>query len=158
MVQHLFRHRQRKRLCVQCFRFLHHILYSKFSFSSSSSSSYSVFVQSSPFSRNGRIHPIPSAIAYTPSLHFPCFREFFFFKPIVSVSSSTCFFKVFFGDLCFFLPFSSKFRATLETLSSSFLSTCPHHLTLFAVSNRSIVSLNPNMSICFLAVFLPTTF
>ena len=36
-------------------------------FSSSSSSGYSVFIQCFPFSRDGRIYPIPSAISRTPS-------------------------------------------------------------------------------------------
>ena len=38
----------------------------------------------------------------------------------------------------FLLSLTSRFRATLKTLSSSFLSTCPYHLTPFAVANRSI--------------------
>ena len=37
------------------------------------------------------IYPIHSAIARTPSLHLSHIRVCFFFKPIFSVSSSTCF-------------------------------------------------------------------
>ena len=49
-----------------------------------SSSSYSVFIPCCLLSRDGRIHPIPSAIARTPSLHFDRFRASSFFKPIFS--------------------------------------------------------------------------
>ena len=66
-------------------------------FDNSSSSSYSVFIRCFPFSRDGRIYPIPSAILRTPSLHLSRLRASSFFKPIFSVSSSTCFFQVFFG-------------------------------------------------------------
>ena len=100
------------------------------------SSSDSVFIRCCPFSRDGRIYPIPSAIACTPPLHLSRLRASSFFKPI-SVSSSTCFFQVFFGRPRFLLPLTSRFRATLKTLSSSLLSTCPYHLTPFAVANRS---------------------
>ena len=75
-----------------------------------------------------------------------------------SLSLFTCFFQVFFGRPRFLLPLTSRFRATLKTLSSSLLSTCPYHLTPFAVANRSIVSFNPNISICSSVVFLSTTF
>ena len=102
--------------------------------------------------------PIPSAIARTPSLHLSRLRASSFFKPIFSVFSSTCFFQVFFGHPCFLLPLTLRFRATLKTLSSSLLSTCPYHLTPFAVANWSIVSFNPNISICSSVVFLSTTF
>ena len=122
------------------------------------SSSDSVFIQCCPFSRDGRIYPIPSAIACTPSLHLSRLRASSFFKPIFSVSSSTCFFQVFFGCPHFLLPLTSRFRPTLKTLSSFLLSTCPYHLTPFAVANRSIVSFNPNISICSSVVFLSTTF
>ena len=105
-------------------------------------SSYSVFIRCFPFSRDGRIYPIPSAISRTPSLHLSRLRASSFFKPTFSVSSSTCFFQVFFGRPRFLLPVTSRFRATLKTLSSSLLSTCPYHLTPFAVANRSIVSFN----------------
>ena len=121
------------------------------------SSSDSVFVQCCPFNRNGQIYPIPSAIARTPSRHLSRLRASSF-KPIFSVSSSTCFLQVFFGHPHFLLPLTSRFRATLKTLSSSLLSTCPYHLTPFAVANRSIVSFNPNISICSSVVFLSTTF
>ena len=124
----------------------------------SSSSSYSVFIRCFPFSRDGRIYPIPSAISRTPSLHLSRLRASSFFKPTFSVSSSTCFFQVFFGRPRFLLPVTSRFRATLKTLSSSLLSTCPYHLTPFAVANRSIVSFNPNISICSSVVFLSTIF
>ena len=124
----------------------------------SSSSSYSVFILCCPFSRDGRIYPIPSAIARTPSLHLSCLRAFSFFKPIFSVSSSTCFFQVFFGRPRFLLPLTSRFRATLKTLSSSLLSTYPYYLTPFSIANRSIVSFNLSMSICSSVVFLSTTF
>ena len=60
-----------------------------------SSSSYSVFILCFPFSRDGRIYPIPSAISRTPSLHLSRLRASSFFKPTFSVSSSTCFFQVF---------------------------------------------------------------
>ena len=39
---------------------------------------------------------------------------------------------------------SLSLASHLKTLSSSLLSTCPYHLTPFAVANRSIVSFNPN--------------
>ena len=123
------------------------------------SSSDSVFIRCCPFSRDGRIYPIPSVIARTPSLHLSRLRASSFFKPIFSVSSSTCFFQVFLGRPRFLLPLTSRFRATLKTLSSFLLSTCPYHLTPFAVANRSIVSsFNPNMSIYSSVVFLSTTF
>ena len=122
------------------------------------SSSYSVFIRCCPLNRDGRICPIPSKIACTPSLHFARFWASSFFKPIFFVSFSTCFFQLFFGRPSFLLPLTSRSRATLKTLSSSLLSTCSYHLTPFAVANRSIVSLNPSMSICFLVVFLSTPF
>ena len=108
--------------------------------------------------RDSRIYLIPFAIARTPTLHLSHLRASSFFKPIFSVSSSTCFFQVFFDHSRFLLPLSSRFRATLKTLSSSILSTCPYHLTPFAVANQSIASFNPNMSICFSVIFLSTTF
>ena len=121
-------------------------------------SSDSVFILCCPFNSDGRIYPIPSAIARTPSLHLSRLMVSCFFKPIFSVSSSTCFFQVFLGHPRFFLPLTSRFRVTLKTLSSSLLSICPYHLTPFAVANRCIVSFNPNMSICSSVVFLSTTF
>ena len=121
-------------------------------------SSYSVFIWCCPLSRDGRIHPIFSSIACTPSLHLSLFRGPFFFKPIFSVSSSTCFFQVFFDHPRFLLPLTSRSRATHKTLLPSLLSTCPHYLTPFAVANQSIVSFNPSMSICSSVVFLSTTF
>ena len=120
--------------------------------------SCSVFIWCCPINKDGQIHPIPSAIACTRSLHLSRLRASSFFKPIFSVSSSTCFFQVFFGCPHFLLPLTSRFRATLKTLSSSLLSTCPYHLTPFTVANRSIVSFNPNISICSSVVFLFTTF
>ena len=45
-----------------------------------------------PLSRDGQIYPIPSAIARTLCLHLSRFRASSFFKPIFSVSFSTCFF------------------------------------------------------------------
>ena len=89
-----------------------------------SSGSYSVFIRCFLFSRDGRIYLIPSAISRTPSLHLSRLRASSF-KPTFSVSSSTCFFQVFFGRPRFLLPVTSRFRATLKTLSSSLLSTCP---------------------------------
>ena len=68
------------------------------------------------------------------------------------------FFQVFFGRPRFLLPLTSRFRATLKTLSSSLLNTCPYHLTPFAVAYQSIVSFNPNISICSSVVFLSKTF
>ena len=67
-------------------------------------------------------------------------------------------FQVFSGRLLFLFQLISRSRATLRTLSLSLYSTCPYHLTSFAVANRSIVSFNPNMSICSSVVFLSTTF
>ena len=122
------------------------------------SSSDSVFIQCCPFNRDGQIYPIPSEIACTLSLHLSRLRASSFFKSIFSVSSSTCFFQVFCGHPRFLLPLTSRFRATLKTLSSSLLSTCPYHLTPFAVANRPIVSFNPNISIYSSVVFLSTTF
>ena len=127
-------------------------------FGCSSSSTDSVFIWCCPFNRGGQIYPIPSVIACTPSLHLSCLRASSLFKPIFSVSSSTCFLQVFFDHPRFLFPITSRFRATLKTLSSSLLSTCPYHLTPFAVANRSIVSFNPNISICSLVIFLFTTF
>ena len=80
-----------------------------------SSSRYSVFIRCCPLSRDGRIHPIPSAIACTPSLHFVRFRTSFF-QPVFSVSSSTCFLQVLFSRPRFLLPFTSRSRATLIAL------------------------------------------
>ena len=126
-------------------------------FEKTSNSRYSVFIWYCPLSRDGWIHPIPSAIACTLSLHLYPFRTSSFFKPIFSVSYSTCFFQIFFGHPHFLLPITSLSRATLKTLSSSLLSTYLCHLTPFAVANRSIVSLSPSMSICSSVVFLSTT-
>ena len=47
-----------------------------------------VFIQHCTLSRDGRIHSISSAFAWTPSLHFAWFKTSSFFKPI-SVFSST---------------------------------------------------------------------
>ena len=63
-----------------------------------------------------------------------------------------------FGRPRFFLPLTSKSRPALRTLSSSLLSTCPYHLTLFAVANRPVISFNSNMSIYSSFVFLSTIF
>ena len=52
-------------------------------------------------------------------------------------------FQFFFGRPSFLLSLTSRFRATLKILSSSLLSTCPYHLTPFAVANRSIVPSTP---------------
>ena len=89
---------------------------------------------------------------------FARFKASSFFKPIFSVSSSTCFFQIFLDGPHFLLPLNSRSRLTLRTLSLSLLSTCLYHLTPFAVANRSIISFNPSMSICFSIVFLTTTF
>ena len=122
------------------------------------SSSYSVFIWCCPLSKDGRIYPISSAISRTPSLHLSRFRAFFFFKSIFSVSSSTCFFQVFFSHPRFLLPLTSRSRATFKTLLLSLFSTCPYHLTPFTVANWSIVSFNPNMSICSSVAFQSTIF
>ena len=45
---------------------------------------------------------------------------------------------------------------TSKHYSHLFLSTCPYHLTPLAVANWSIISFNPNMSICSPVVFLST--
>ena len=111
-----------------------------------------------PLAEMAGFTPFLLAISCTPSLHLSRLRASSFFKPIFSVSSSTCFFQVFFGHPRFLLPVTSRFRATLKTLSSSLLSTCPYHLTPFAVANWSIVSFNPNISICSSVVFLSTIF
>ena len=110
-------------------------------------SSYSVFISCCPLSRNGWIHPIPSAIACTPSLHFAQFRASFFFKLIFSVLSSR--------SSSVILAFSCHLLQDPEQPSklSSLLSTCPYHLTPFVVANWSIVSLNPHKSICSSVVF-----
>ena len=102
--------------------------------------------------------PISFAIACTSSFHWSRFRASSFFKPIYTVSSSTCFFQVFFGRPRFVLPLTSRSRATVIALPSSLLSSCQHHLTPSAVANWSIVSFNPNMFICSSVVFLSTTF
>ena len=115
-------------------------------------SSSLVFIRCCPLSRDGGIHLIPSAITRTPSLHLSRSRVSSFFKSIFSVSS-TCFFQVFFGHPRFLLPVTSRFGATLKTLSSSLLSTRPYHQTPCAVSNRFIISFKPNMSICYSVVF-----
>ena len=120
---------------------------------SSSCSSYSVFIRYCPRSRAGRIYPIPSEIAWTPSLNFALFRAFFFksifFHLGYSRSSSVV--------LSFFSHLLQKSKATIKTLSPSLLNTYPYFLTTFAVANRSIVSFNPSMSICSSVVFLSTT-
>ena len=110
---------------------------------SSISSSYSVYIQYCPLSRDGWIHLIPSAIVCTPSLCFAQFRASSFFIPIFSVFSFTCFFQVF---TCphFLLPLITRSRATLTTLFSSLLSTCPYHLTPFIVASWSVFSFYPS--------------
>ena len=121
------------------------------------SSNSILFFRFCSHSRDGQIHPIPSPIACTLSFHFPQIMATSF-KPLFSVSSSTCFFRVFFGCPCFLLLLTSRSRAILKTLSSFLLSTCPYHLTPFAVANQSIVSFNPSISICSCVIFLSTTF
>ena len=116
------------------------------------------FIRCCPLSGGGRIDLIPSAIARTLSLHLYRFRVSSFFKPIISVSSSTCFLQVFSCRLCFLLSLTSRSSATLKTLSSSLLSSCPYHVISLAVANRTIVSFNPNSYICSSVVFLSTTF
>ena len=78
-----------------------------------SSSSYSIFIRCCPLIRDGWIYPIPSAIALTPFLHLSHLSASFF-KPIFSVSSSR-------SSSVVLLPFTSRFRAPLKTLSSSLL-------------------------------------
>ena len=104
-----------------------------------SSSSYSVSIRCCPLSRDSRIYSISSAIAHTLSLHLSCLRASSFFIPIFSVSTSRSSLVV----LAFSCHLTSRFRPTLKTLLSSLLSTCPYHLTSFAVANRYIVSFNP---------------
>ena len=134
--------------------FLWHIEEQLLNDSTISSGSYSVFIRCCLLRRDGRIHSISSAIACITSLHFVRLKTFFF-ELIFSVSSSTCFF---FNRPRFLLPLASRSRATLKTLSSSLLSTCPYHLTPFGVANRSIVSFNPSISFCSSVFFLSTSF
>ena len=105
----------------------------------------SVFIWYCPLDRDGWIYPIPYTIVHTLPLHLSQFGVSSF-KPIFSFSSSTCFFQVFFGHSYFFLPLTLRSRATPKTLSSSLFSTCPYHLTPFAVANPSIVF--PSTSAC----------
>ena len=97
------------------------------------SSSYLVFIQFCRLNGGGRMHASPSATARTPFLHLSRLRASSFFKPLLSVSSSTRFFQVFFGCPHFRLPLISRSRATLKTLSSSFLRTCPYYLKLYSL-------------------------
>ena len=121
-----------------------------------SNSSYSVFIQCCPFSRNGRIYPIPSAIAHTPSLHLS--------QGILLLQTNL---------LCFLchLPLPGLLWSSLLSLATHFkIQSNPQntivipsqHMSIpsnsFAVANQSIVSFNPNMSICSSVVFLSTTF
>ena len=121
-----------------------------------SSSSYLVFILYCVLAEMAGLIPILLQLL---ALHlFARFKASSFFKPIFSVSSSTCFFQVFFVGPHFLLQLNSRSRPTLRTLSLSHLSTCPYHLTRFAVVNRSIISFNPSMSICFSIAFRSTTF
>ena len=91
------------------------------------------------------------------SIHFARFWAFSLFKPSFSVYSFTWFFLVFFGCPRFLLALTSRSRATVKTLLSSLLSTCPYHLIPFAVANPSTVTFKPCVStfssVVFLSVF-----
>ena len=126
--------------------------------SASCSSSYSVFLSG--------VVPLAEMAGFTPFLlqllalrlstclvsgHPPSNQSFLSPPPLAFSRSSL-------AILAFIFPLTSRSRVTLKALSSSLLSTCPYHLTPFAVTNQCIVSLNLNMSICSSVVFLSTTF
>ena len=74
--------------------------------------------------------------------------------PIFTLSSSTCFFHVFFSIPFFLWPSTSKSNALLKTWSSSVVNTWPYQRTLFTIDNTYTVSFKPNMKIKFLYLFL----
>ena len=85
-------------------------------------------------SEGGRMHLIPSAIALTPSLHLARSVASSNLNPIFFIFFSTCFFHVCFGHPRFRGPFTSNIIAFFKMLSSSLLTTCPYHLTPFALA------------------------
>ena len=94
-------------------------------------------------SEGGRMHLIPSAIAPTTSLHLAQSVASSTLNPILFVFSSTCFFHVCFGRLRFHGPFTSNIIACFKTLSSFLLTTCPYHLTPFALAILSNITTLP---------------
>ena len=96
------------------------------------------------------MHLIPSAIAPTPSLHLARSVSSSTLNPIFSIFSSTCFFHVCFGRPRFCGPFTSNIIAFFKMLSSSLLTTCPYHLTPFALAILSKVSFRPSIFISLL--------
>ena len=107
-------------------------------------------------SEGGRMHLIPSAIAPTPSLHLARSKASSTLNPIFFIFSSTCFFHVCFGRPRFHGPFTSNIIAFFKKLSSSLLTTCPYHLTPFALAILSKVSFRPSIFMSS-SVFFPST-
>ena len=126
------------------------------SFISSSSIQFqSVF---SLVTEGDHIHLIPSAIALTTSLHLVRSAASSIFNPTSFTHSSTCLLHVIFSRPRFRSPFTSIIFAFFSILLSSFLITCPYHLTPFTFSILSSFSFNPNISISSSIFFLPTNF
>ena len=98
----------------------------------SSSSSIQFLSGFIPINRGGCIYPTLMANSPTPTLHLARFIAFFFSKPSLLLSFSTCVFHVFFGCPRFLLPFNSNSNAFLKTCPSSLLNKCLCHLTPFA--------------------------
>ena len=73
-------------------------------------------------------------------------------SPLLLASSRS--FSVVLAFPCHSLQDQEQVQNTIVIL----LSTCGYHQTPFAAANRSIVSFNPNMSICSSVVFVTTTF
>ena len=121
------------------------------------SSSYSVFIRCFPLSRDGRIHPIPSAIACLPSLHWSRFWASYFFKLIFCCFLLFLLLPALLRSSSLFLVTHFNIESNPQITMSFLFSTCPYHLTPFALSDRSIVFLNPKMTICSSVVFLSTT-
>ena len=81
---------------------------------------------SSPFDEGGRIHLME--IVGTHSLHSVLLWASFKFRPAFK-RSSTCFLHVLFNRPLFLRPSILHFKAFFTASLSSFLKTCPNHLT-----------------------------
>ena len=104
-----------------------------------------------------RIYLIPCSILCTLSCHIAQFRASSALEPVFFVSS-TCFTQIFFGRLRYLLSLTSRSKATLNTLPSFLLNTCPCHHIPFAIANPSAVSFCSSISIYSSVVFLYIAF
>ena len=95
----------------------------------------------SPFNGGDQIDLME--IARTLSLHLVLLWASFKLRPAFKRSFSTCFLHVFFGRPHFLRLSTLNSKAFLTTLPSSFIKTCPNHLTPLALVILSMVRFNP---------------